>query len=51
MLAGKAAHDDVVDVTVVDGAVRRHDAIVTSKDAHIRTIAEAARGRVHIEHV
>ena len=51
VLAGKAAHDDIVDVTVVEGAARRHDAIVTSNDAHIRAIAEAARARLHIEHV
>src|SRR5438128_4737805 len=25
VLAGKAAHDDIVDVTVVEGAVRRRD--------------------------
>src|SRR5919106_1806835 len=51
VLAGKAAHDDIVDVTVVEGAIRRHDAIVTSNDAHIRTIVEAAGARLHIEHI
>lgn len=51
VLAGKAAHDDIVDVTVVEGAARRRDAIVTANDAHIRTIAEAAGARLHIEHV
>lgn len=51
VLAGKAAHDDVVDVTVVEGAARRRDAVVTSNDAHIRTIASAARARVRVEHV
>ena len=25
--AGTASHDDIVDVTVVEGAIRRHDAI------------------------
>lgn len=51
VLAGKAAHDDIVDVTVVEGAARRRDAIVTSNDSHIRAIAEAAGARLHIEHV
>ncbi|MBI2710126.1 MAG: twitching motility protein PilT [Actinobacteria bacterium] len=50
-LAGKAAHDDIVGVTVVEGAARRRDAIVTSSDTHIRAIAEAARARLHIEHI
>lgn len=50
-LSGKANHDDVVDVTVVEGAARRGDAVVTSNDEHIRTIASAARARLHIEHV
>jgi hypothetical protein len=51
VLAGKAAHDDIVDVTVVEGAARRRDAIVTSNDTHIRAIAVAAGTRLHIEHV
>jgi hypothetical protein len=51
VLAGKAAHDDIVDVTVVEGAARRRDAIVTSNDTHIRAIAEAAGARLHLEHV
>jgi len=51
VLAGKAAHDDIVDVTVVEGAARRRDAIVTANDTHIRAIAEAAGVRLHIEHV
>ncbi len=51
VLTGKAAHDDIVDVTVVEGAARRRDAVVTSNDAHIRGIASAANARLHIEHV
>lgn len=49
MLAGKSGHDDIVDVTVVEGAIRRHDAIVTSNHSHIRKIADAARAKVTIE--
>jgi hypothetical protein len=49
VLAGRAGHDDDVDVTVVEGAVRRRDAVVTSNPTHIRTIADAVRSRLHIE--
>ncbi|HSB85875.1 MAG TPA: hypothetical protein VLD86_06180 [Ilumatobacteraceae bacterium] len=49
VLAGKASHDDIVDVTVVEGAIRRHDAIVTSNPSHIRSIADAVRARLNIE--
>ncbi|MBI4486583.1 MAG: twitching motility protein PilT [Acidobacteria bacterium] len=50
-LAGKAGHDDVVDVTVVEGAIRRRQAVVTSNEAHIRKITSAARINVRIERV
>src|SRR4051812_33282355 len=46
VLAGKAAHDDIVDVTVVEGAARRRDAVVPSNDEHIRAVADAAGARV-----
>lgn len=39
-LAARARHDDVVDVSVVEGAVRRHHAVVTSNPTHIRKIAD-----------
>jgi hypothetical protein len=50
-LAGRADHDDIVDVTVVEGAARRRDAIVTSNHTHISKIAHAARTRLTIERV
>jgi hypothetical protein len=49
VLAGKAGHDDIVDVTVVEGALRRHDAIITSNPTHIRSIANAVDARLTIE--
>jgi predicted nucleic acid-binding protein len=49
VLAGKAAYDDIVDVTVVEGAIRRRDAVVTSNESHILAIADAARARLRIE--
>lgn len=51
VLAGRAGHDDVVDVTVVEGAVRRNDAVVTSNPNHIRKVADAIRSRITIETV
>lgn len=41
-LAGVAGHDDIVDVTVVEGAMRRDDAVVTSNRSHIELIASSA---------
>ncbi|MBI4936406.1 MAG: twitching motility protein PilT [Actinobacteria bacterium] len=51
VLAARADHDDIVDVTVVEGAVRRHDAVVTSNSTHIRKIADAVRARLTVENV
>ena len=47
-LAAMARHDDVVDVVVVEGALRRKDAVVTSDEADIRRIASAAGVHVRI---
>ena len=51
VLAGKSGHDDIVDVTVVEGAVRRGDAIVTSNREHIELVAGAVRPNIIIEDV
>jgi hypothetical protein len=51
VLAGKASHDDIVDVAVVEGAVRRHDAVITSNPTHIVSIADATRSRLRVEMV
>ena len=51
VLAGKSAHNDIVDVTVVEGALRRGDGVVTSNPSHIRRVADAVRRRVRIETV
>jgi hypothetical protein len=49
-LAGRARRDDIVDVTVVEGAIRRADeVIVTSHERHIRQVVRASRRRVRIE--
>jgi len=51
VLAGLAAHDDVVDVTVVEGALRRHDGVVTSNKDHIEKVAQASGVTLRIESV
>lgn len=51
VLAGKSSHHDIVDVAVVEGAIRRRDAIVTSNPTHMHAIADAVRARLHIEAV
>ena len=51
-LAGRADHDDVVDVAVAEAAARRDDdVIVTSNEAHIRQVIEATGKRIRVETV
>jgi len=51
VLAGRSGHDDIVDVSVAEGAIRRDDAVVTSNVTDILKIAEAAGTRLRIESV
>jgi hypothetical protein len=51
VLAGKSGHDDIVDVSVVEGAVRRGDAVVTSNMTRIRMVADATGTRLRIESI
>jgi hypothetical protein len=51
VLAGSSDHDDVVDVAVVEGAIRRQDAIVTSDHTYIRKIAGSVRAKINIEQI
>ena len=51
VLAGQAGHDDIVDVTVVEGAIRRGDAVVTSDPLDIRRVASAAGTTLRVEAV
>ena len=48
-LAGTSGHDDIVDVAVVEGAVRRGDAIVTSDAGDLRRVLRATGSRAAIE--
>jgi hypothetical protein len=49
VLAGRSDHDDIVDVSVVEGAIRRGDAVVTSNATHIRKVAVGAGASLRIE--
>jgi hypothetical protein len=51
VLASRARHGNIVGVTVVEGAIRRRDAVVTSNHTHIEAIARAARVSLMIERV
>lgn len=48
-LAAHASASDVVDVTVVEGALRRRDLVVTSDPEDLRAIATAAGRRLEVE--
>ncbi|MGH3871691.1 MAG: hypothetical protein ACRDSR_09280 [Pseudonocardiaceae bacterium] len=51
VLASSSGHDDVVDVTVVEGALRRGDAVVTANREHIEKVGQAAGVTLRIEDV
>ncbi len=48
-IAGRSRHGDVVDVTVVEGAIRRGDGVVTSDPDDIRQVANAVRAVLRID--
>ncbi len=49
-LAGRANHDDIVDLAVVEGAARRNDdVILTSDETHIRQVIETTNKRIRVE--
>ncbi len=48
VLAGRSQHDDIVDVAVVEGAVRRDDAVVTADARQVERIVRAAGARLPI---
>lgn len=49
-LAARAATTDIVDACVVEGAMRRHDLIVSSDEGDLRAIAAAAGRHLEIDH-
>lgn len=50
-LAGRAGHDDIVDVSVVEGAARRNHVVVTANPSHLRRVAAAAGAAITIHTV
>jgi hypothetical protein len=50
-LASRSRHDDVVDLAVVEGALRRREAIVTSDSKDIQRILAALGEHVPLESV
>ena len=50
-LIARSGLNDIVDVAVVEGAIRRSDAVVTSNRSHIEQIADVVRRRLAIHDV
>lgn len=48
-LAGRAGTADIVDVCVVEGALRRHDLVVSSDPDDLTSIAAAVDRRLEVE--
>jgi hypothetical protein len=48
-LAASAGASDIVDATVVEGALRRHDLVISSDPDDLRSIAGAAGKRLEVE--
>jgi hypothetical protein len=48
-LASRARVTDIVDVTVVEGALRRHDLVVSSDPDDLQAIADADARRLEID--
>jgi hypothetical protein len=48
-LAGRAGATDVVDAAVVEGALRRHDIVITSDPDDLRAIADSVSRQLEVE--
>ena len=48
-LAARAATTDIVDACVVEGAMRRHDLVVSSDEADLQAIAAAVSHRLEVD--
>jgi hypothetical protein len=48
-LAGRAATGDIVDACVVEGALRRHDLVVSSDEDDLQVIAAAVSRRLEVD--
>ncbi len=50
LLATRAGTTDIVDVCVVEGAVRRRDLVVSSDEGDLQGIAAAVNRRLEVDH-
>ena len=50
-LIARSGLNDIVDVAVVEGAIRRSDAVVSSNRSHIEQVADAVKRRLEIHDV
>jgi hypothetical protein len=50
ILAGRSGATDVVDATVVEGALRRHDIVISSDPDDLTAIADSVNRRLEVEH-
>ncbi len=50
-MAAQSRLDEIVDVTVVEGALRRGDAVVTSNRTHIEQVADSAHAHLPVHDV
>jgi hypothetical protein len=49
-LAARAASSDIVDASVVEGAWRRRDLVISSEEGDLQSIAAAADRRLPVDH-
>jgi hypothetical protein len=49
ILSGRAGATDIVDTTVVEGALRRHDTVISSDPDDLRAIAGSVNRRLEVE--
>ncbi|HEY1921027.1 MAG TPA: hypothetical protein VGH27_36110 [Streptosporangiaceae bacterium] len=49
-LAARAATTDIVDACVIEGALRRHDLIISSDPSDLHAIAAATSHHLEIDH-
>ena len=49
VLVGQSGTSDIVDACVAEGALRRHDIVISSDSDDLRTIADAVNLRLEVE--
>jgi hypothetical protein len=50
ILAGQSGITDIVDATVVEGALRRHDIVISSDPDDLEAISGAVHRQLEIDH-